>query len=66
VICRPDIPPHRLAFRNIMPAPGACAPASNVYHIAQALSFVASRLISWSDRYRYLANIPKLLEPLMN
>jgi len=66
VICRRDISPHRLALQNIMPAPGACAPASNVYHVAQALSFVASRLVSWSDRYRYLGDIPRLLEPLMN
>jgi hypothetical protein len=66
VICRPDLPPHRTALQNCMLAPGACAPASNVYHVAQALSFVASRLVSWSDRYRRLADIPRLLEPLMN
>ncbi|HZK81120.1 MAG TPA: hypothetical protein VFC46_08640, partial [Humisphaera sp.] len=66
VIYRLDLPPHRLELQNAMAAAGACAPASNVYHVAQALSFVASRVISWGDRYRYLANIPRLLEPLMN
>lgn len=66
VICRTDVPPHRLALENAMLAPGACAPARNVYHVAQALSFVASRLVSWSDRYRHLAGIPRMLDPLMN
>jgi hypothetical protein len=66
VVCCSDLPPHRLLLQNAMLAPGACAPANNVYHVAQALSFVASRLISWGNRYRWLADIPRLLEPLMN
>jgi hypothetical protein len=66
VIRHPHLPPHRMAIENATLAPGACAPASNVYHVAQALSFVASRLVCLNDRYRWLGDIPRLLKPLMN
>jgi len=62
---RTDVPPHRLQLNDATPAPGACAPAANAYHVMQALSFVASRVPWLQDRYARLAGIPRLLEPLL-
>jgi hypothetical protein len=62
---RTDVPPHRQQLQDAVPAPGACAPVANAYHVVQALSFVASRVPWLQDRYARLAGVPGLLEALL-
>jgi hypothetical protein len=46
--------------------PGACAPIRTVYHLAQALSWVAQHRPTIEDSDAQLDDIPRLLKPLLS
>jgi hypothetical protein len=56
--------PHELPLTNTSAVPGSCAPARNLFHISQALSWVAGTRRTISERLEYIRAIPALIEPL--
>jgi hypothetical protein len=46
--------------------PGACAPVNNLYHVGQALSWVAARADTMNKQFSRLSAVPRLLRRLMN
>jgi hypothetical protein len=44
--------------------PGACAPISNLFHVSQALSWIAGARNTIPERLEYVKTIPRLMEPL--
>lgn len=38
-----DLKPHQLPIRSTNAVPGACAPVRNLFHVSQALSWIARR-----------------------
>jgi hypothetical protein len=58
--------PHELEVMSSMDVPGACAPAQNVYHIGQALSWVAGQATTMEKRFSQTSAIPNLLRYLLN
>ncbi|MFC1882791.1 hypothetical protein ACFL2S_15035, partial [Thermodesulfobacteriota bacterium] len=59
-------PPHEYFVSSDIEVPGACAPINNLYHLSQALSWVANKRSSIEDSDSFLQNIPSLLTPLMH
>jgi len=45
--------------------PGACAPITNVYHLSQVLSWLASQRNTVDGQMKKLNDIPKLIEPFL-
>jgi hypothetical protein len=64
--CDPERPPHEMSFTPRMDVPGACAPARNVYHVGQALSWVAGQAATFERRFSQTSAIPSLLRHLLN
>ena len=60
-----DLKPHQLPVKPTTSVPGASAPADNLYHVSQALSWIAGTRKSMQDRLEYVKAIPKLMEPLI-
>jgi hypothetical protein len=58
-------PPHEYFVSSDIEVPGACAPIKNLYHLSQALSWVANKRSSIEDSDSFLQNIPTLLKPLL-
>jgi hypothetical protein len=56
--------PHQLPIKNAEKVPGACAPAQNLFHVSQALSWIAGTRNTIPERLEYVKAIPKLMEPL--
>jgi hypothetical protein len=56
---------HELEFRSGEDVPGACAPARNVYHVGQALSWVAGTAGTVEKQFSQTSAIPKLLRHLL-
>lgn len=56
--------PHETSLRNPKPVPGACAPVRNLYHVWQALSWVASSALSYETMFRRLEHCYRLLHLL--
>lgn len=56
-----EIVPHRAALVNLAEVPGACAPVNSVYHVAQALSWIAGKRRSVEDSEDKMREIPSLL-----
>jgi hypothetical protein len=42
---------------------GACAPARNLFHVSQALSWIAGTRNTMPERLEYVKAIPRLMEP---
>lgn len=61
-----DEPPSRWQVGWEMIVPGANAPVENAYHAAQALSWIASRAHDLDTRDKRLADIPGLVNKLMD
>ena len=61
-----DRPPHQVPLRTINSAPGACAPVTNLYHLMQALSYVASRSSPYETRLNWLGQVHDIVQPLLN
>ncbi len=60
-----DVKPHQLSVRPTTSVPGASAPVDNLYHVSQALSWIAGTRNSVQDRLEYVKAIPKLMESLV-
>jgi hypothetical protein len=57
---------HELEVEPTADVPGACAPVNNVYHVGQALSWVAAGAEALNKRFTRTAEVPALLRHLMN
>lgn len=57
--------PHQLPIKNTRTVSGACAPAQNLFHISQALSWIARTRQTIPEQLDYVGDIPRLMEPLM-
>ena len=60
----PKSKPHELKLNPSMKVPGCCAPVKNLYHVSQALSWVAGTRINIRERLDYVKSIPRLMQPL--
>ena len=60
-----DLKPHELPIGSKKSVPGACAPAKNLFHVSQALSWIAGTRNTIPERLEYVKAIPRLMEPLM-
>jgi hypothetical protein len=60
-----DTPPHECFVSSDIEVPGACAPITNLYHLSQALSWIANNRSSIEDSDSFLQSIPNLLKPLL-
>jgi hypothetical protein len=61
----PGQPPHHDRIKWSFEAPGACAPVTNLYHLMQALSYVASRSTPYETRLARLGEVYAIVEPLL-
>jgi hypothetical protein len=59
-----NLKPHQLPIRTTYPVPGACAPVRNLYHVSQALSWIAGTRQTIPERLEYVKAVPRLMEPL--
>ncbi|MCZ2150732.1 MAG: hypothetical protein LC126_23530 [Bryobacterales bacterium] len=59
-----NLKPHQLPIRSTDAVPGACAPVSNLFHVSQALSWIAGTRNTIPERLEYVKAIPRLMEPL--
>ena len=61
----PVVPAHERPVVPLGPIPGAFAPVSNAYHVAQALSWVAKEHSNMGTRLRRIKEIPQLMGELL-
>jgi hypothetical protein len=59
-----NVRPHQLPIKNAVVVPGACAPVQNLFHVSQALSWIAGTRNTIPERLDYVKAIPRLMEPL--
>jgi hypothetical protein len=59
-----NLKPHQLPISNKIEVPGACAPARNLFHVSQALSWIAGTRRTIPERLEYVKAIPSLMESL--
>jgi hypothetical protein len=59
-----DLKPHKLPITRTAIVPGACAPVRNLFHVSQALSWIAGTRRTIPERLEYVKAIPRLMEPL--
>jgi Domain of unknown function (DUF932) len=59
-----DLKPHELPIGGKSAVPGACAPAKNLFHVSQALSWIAGTRNTIPERLEYVKAIPRLMNPL--
>jgi hypothetical protein len=59
-----DLKPHELRISSTNAVPGACAPVNNLFHVSQALSWIAGTRQTIPERLEYVKAIPRLTEPL--
>jgi hypothetical protein len=59
-----DLKPHKLPITSRNAVPGACAPVRDLFHVSQALSWVAGTRTTIPERLEYVKAIPRLMEPL--
>jgi Domain of unknown function (DUF932) len=59
-----NLKPHQLPIRNTGVVPGACAPVQNLFHVSQALSWIAGTRNTIPERLEYVKAIPRLMEQL--
>jgi hypothetical protein len=57
---------HELEFTPERTVPGACAPVQNVYHVGQALSWIAGQSEAVHTRISRTFEVPRLLKYLLN
>ena len=61
---QPGMAVERFTWGNRSKVPGAAAPATNLYHVGQAASWIASRGWRLEQQASRMAQVWKLLEPL--
>jgi hypothetical protein len=59
-----NLRPHEIPITSQNVVPGACAPARNLFHVSQALSWIAGTRSTIPERLEYVKAIPELIEPL--
>jgi hypothetical protein len=59
-----NLKPHQLPITVRNAVPGACAPVQNLFHVSQALSWIAGTRNTIPERLEYVKAIPRLMEPL--
>jgi hypothetical protein len=59
-----NLMPHQLPIKSTSAVPGACAPVRNLFHVSQALSWIAGTRNTIPERLEYVKAIPRLMEPL--
>lgn len=52
--------------RRLEPVPGSPAPAATLYDVSQAMSWVATRRNDAEERFKWQADVPRLIEELAN
>jgi hypothetical protein len=60
----PKSKPHELKLNNSKKVPGCCAPVKNLYHVSQALSWIAGTRNNVRDRLECIKAIPQLMQSL--
>jgi hypothetical protein len=60
-----NIPPHVRAIKATQRVPGTFAPEADAYGLAQVLAWVASRRGNVDERLRWRAEIPQLMDQLL-
>lgn len=58
-------PPHARFVSSDTKVPGACAPINSVYHLTQALSWIAGQRSAMEEQLARLDQIPRLVAPLL-
>jgi hypothetical protein len=56
--------PHQLPITGTRAVPGACAPVRDLFHVSQALSWIAGARNTIQERLEYVKAIPRLMDPL--
>ncbi len=59
-----DLKPHELHVKDATGVPGSGAPVKNLFHVSQALSWIAGTRNTIPERLDYVKAIPRLMEPL--
>lgn len=59
-----NLKPHQLPITHTVAVPGANAPVRNLFHVSQALSWIAGTRNTIPERLEYVKAIPRLMEPL--
>jgi hypothetical protein len=59
----PDLPTEK-PVRQLKPVPGAEVPGCTIYHVSQALSWVATQRSNTEERTQWQAQIPTLIDKL--
>jgi hypothetical protein len=59
-----NLKPHQLQVTRTGVVPGACAPVNNLFHVSQALSWIAGTRSAMTERLEYVKAIPRLMEQL--
>lgn len=62
---RKNTPPHSYPVSSDIEVPGACAPVKNLYHLCQAMSWVAGQKNTIESSDTILEEIPRLIISLM-
>jgi hypothetical protein len=57
--------PSKYPVSSDVEVPGACAPIKTVYHLAQAMSWIAQHRPTIEDSDAQLDDIPRLLKPFL-
>ena len=60
-----DCKPHELTLKHTRPVPGSCAPVRNIFHVSQALSWIAGTRNTITEQLDFVKAIPGLIEPLI-
>jgi hypothetical protein len=56
-----NLKPHQLPITSQNAVPGACAPVRNLFHVSQALSWIAGTRNTIQERLEYVKAIPQLM-----
>jgi len=59
-----DCKPHELTLKHTRPVPGSCAPVRNIFHVSQALSWIAGTRNTIPERLDFVKAIPSLIQHL--
>ena len=59
-----NLKPHELTMTNKTVVPGASAPVKNLFHVSQALSWIAGTRRTIPEKLDYVKAIPRVMQPL--
>jgi hypothetical protein len=61
---QPGMRPHHLPITSTTIVPGSCSPVSNLFHVSQALSWIAGTRNTIPERLEYLKAVPRLMNAI--